>query len=211
MTRKTLKEAIIDAWDALIPLVGLNIIWFVLAAFVVTAIPAFGGLYYAANRIAHGETAGFGTFFEGFKKHFWTSWKWGLFTLLMYSLLLMNVWFYGQFDGIGFLILQSLFASSILIFTCMQIYTYPFLLEQDHPSLKIALKNSFAAFVRFMGRTLAMLFCIIILSAISVFLPPLWILISMSVILYFANWQTLVVIFEIQKAEAEKNVESAVV
>ncbi len=204
MYRKTLKEAILDAWDALFSLVGLNLIWFLFSAIIVTAIPALGGLYYATNRIAHGESAGFGTFFEGFKKQFWTSWKWGLISMLIYGLLFINVWFYGQFEGIGFLLLQSLFLSFILIFTCIHIYTYPFLLEQEKPTLKLALKNSFATFVRYMGRTILLLLFSIALSIVSVFIPPLWILLTMSVIVYFSNWQTLVVIYEITHSEEKK-------
>lgn len=204
MSRKTLKEAIMDAWDALIPLAGLNMIWFILTALVVTAIPAFGGLYYATNQIAHGESAGIGTFFEGFKKQFWISWKWGLLSILIYGLSFMNVWFYGQFEGLLFLILQSLFLSTIFIFTCIQIYLYPFLLEQEKPSLKLAIKNSFAAFIRYMGRTLLLVLFSIALAIVSVLLPPLWILLTMSVIVYFSNWQALVIIYEITQGKTDE-------
>lgn len=197
MSRKTLKEAIMDAWDAMIPLVGLNMIWFLFTALIITAFPAFGGLYYATNQTAHGESAGLGTFFEGFKKQFWTSWKWGLVSLIVYGLSLVNIWFYGQFEGLGFLLLQSLFLSTILIFTCINIYTYPFLLEQEKPSIKLALKNSFAAFVRYMGRTLLLVLFSIALAIVSVLLPPLWILFTMSIITYFSNWQALVIIHDI--------------
>jgi len=58
MQRKTFKEALIDAWDALIPLVGLNLIWVILTLLVVTAFPAYAGLHFATNQIAHGEYGG---------------------------------------------------------------------------------------------------------------------------------------------------------
>jgi len=209
MSKKTLKDAILDAWDALIPLVGLNLIWFVLTLLIVTAIPALGALYYATNRIAHGESANIRTFLEGFRIQFWTSWKWGLLTLLVFGLLILNVWFYGQFDGVGYLILQSLFLSSTLVFASMQIYTYPFLLEQDEPSIKVAIRNSFAAFVKFMGRSIITLLSFIALSVLTVFLPPLLVIISMSIIVYFSNWQTLRVIFELKK-EAQNNIDEPV-
>jgi uncharacterized membrane protein YesL len=203
MTRKTFKEALLDAWDALIPLVGINVIWFLLTILVIPAIPAFGGLYCATNQIAHGKTADIRTFFEGFKDKFWISWKWGLLNLVVYGLLMINIWFYGQFEGFGYVILQSLFFSMMLIFTCMQIYTYPFLLEQEEPSLKNAIRNSFAAFLRFMGRSFGLLILFIILVAVSILLPPLWIILTMSIILYLANWQTLVVIHELKKVDSE--------
>ena len=203
MTSKTFKEAMVDAWDALIPLVGINLVWFILTILIVTAFPAFGGLYYATNRIAHGEMADMRTFFDGFKTQFWTSMKWGFLNLIVYFLLTLNIWFYGQFEGFGFVILQSLFFSAAVIYTCMQIYTFPFLIEQDEPSLKIAIRNSFAAFVRSMGRSFGMLFFFLILAIVSTLLPPLWILITMSVIVYLGNWNTLVVIQKLRKEETD--------
>lgn len=200
MSKKTFKDALLDAWDALIPLVGLNLIWLVLTLLIVPAIPAFGALYYATNSIAHGKSASFSTFFEGFKKQFWISWKWGLLTLLIFGLLFLNIWFYGQFDGIGYLFLQSLFLSLTLIFTSMLIYTYPLLLEQEEPSIKMAFRNSFVLFVRFMGRSLITMLSFLALSVVSVLLPPLWVILTMSTIIYFSNWQTLSVIYKVKNA-----------
>lgn len=192
--QKSFKDAIIDAWDALIPMVGLNLIWFVLTLLIITAFPAAGGLYYATNRIAHGETAGIGIFFDGFKQHFWTSWKWGLVNLVVNFLLVTNIWFYGQFEGTGFFILQSLFFSLILIYTCMAIYIFPFLLEQESPVLKVAIRNSFAALVRFMGRSFGLLLLFILLAGVSVLVPPLWFVITVSLMAYLGNWQTIWII-----------------
>lgn len=202
--RKTFKDALIDMWDALVPMVGLNLIWFVLTLPVFTAFPAMGALYYATNRIAHGESASTGIFFDGFKEQFWTSWKWGILNLIVYSILVMNIWFYGQFEGWGFLILQSLFFSLTLIYTCMLLYIYPFLLEQEKPSLKMAIRNSFAAFVRFMGRSFGLLIFIIAVFVISILLPPLWILLSVSLVLYLANWQTIQVIRQLKDEDQKK-------
>jgi uncharacterized membrane protein YesL len=203
MVSKTFKEALLDAWDAFIPLVGINIVWFLLTALVITAFPAFGGLYYATNRVAHGEMADLKMFFSGFKSNFWTSYKWGVLNLIIYFMLVLNIWFYGQFEGFGFVILQSLFFSTTLIYTCMQIYTFPFLLEQEEPILKTALRNSFAVFIRFMGRTLGLLFLFVVIGVISILLPPLWVLITVSLILYLCNWQTLVVIHKLRIEEKD--------
>jgi uncharacterized membrane protein YesL len=203
MTKKTFKDAVIDAWDALIPLIVINVLWLILTALVVTAMPAFGALYYATNRIAHGEMVGIKSFFEGFKEYFWTSWKWGLFSVLVYGLSIYNIWFYGQLEGFGFVIIQSLFFSFLLMFAFMQIYMYPFLLEQEEPSLKTAIKNSFAVILRFTGRSVGLFIFLLILAGVSTLLPPLWLLLTMSVIAYFSNWQTLGVIGEIKMENIE--------
>jgi uncharacterized membrane protein YesL len=172
-------------------MVGLNLIWFVLTILVIPAFPAAGALYYATNRIAHGEMAGLGLFFDGFKEYFWTSMKWGALNSLVYLLLAVNIWFYGQFEGWGFLILQSLFFSLALIYSCMMIYIYPFLLEQENPVLKHAIRNSFAAFGRFMGRSFGLLLLFIVLVVVSILLPPLLLVITVSLMAYLSNWQTI--------------------
>ncbi len=203
--QKSFKDAMIDVWDALIPLAGLNLIWFLLTILIVTAFPAAGGLYYATNRIAHGESANISTFFEGFKQYFWTSWKWGLLNLLVYFLLFTNFWFYGQFEGWGFLILQSLFFSLTLIYSCLMIYIFPLLLEQEDPSLKTALRNSVAAFARFMGQSFGLLVFIIILAVVSILLPPLWFVITVSIMAYLTNWQTIRVIQTLMSEDRQKS------
>jgi uncharacterized membrane protein YesL len=203
MTRKSFKDAVIDAWDALIPLVVLNVAWLLLSVLIVTAIPAFGALFYATNRISHGESVGIKSFFDGFKDQFWTSWKWGIFALLVIGLTILNVWFYGQFDGVGYVIIQSLFFSFLIMFAMMQIYMYPFLLEQEEPSLKTAIRNSFVGFGRNLGRSVGLFFFFIILAVVSTLLPPLWILLTVSVFAYFSNWQTLEVIKEMKKEALE--------
>jgi len=205
MTRKTFKDAAIDAWDALLPLVVINLAWFILTALIITAIPAYGALYYATNRIAHGETVGLKSFFEGFKEQFWTSWKWGLFSIMVYGLTIINVWFYGRIEGVGFVIIQSLFFSFFIMYAIMQIYMYPFLLEQEIPSLKTAIKNSFVGFGRYLGRSVGLFIFFIILAVVSTLLPPLWILLTVSVFAYFSNWLTLEVIREMKIEALEHN------
>ena len=205
--QKSFKEALLDAWDAMIPMVGLNLIWLVMTVLVVTAFPAAGGLYYATNRIAHGKSAGIGTFFDGFKQYFWISWKWGLLNLLAYFLLVTNIWFYGQFEGTGFFILQSLFFSLTIIYTCTAFYIFPFLLEQESPVLKVALRNSFLVFLRFLGRSFLFFLLLVALAVISVFIPPFWFLITVSLMAYIANWQTLWVIRELRLDDQEKKLE----
>jgi uncharacterized membrane protein YesL len=189
--QKTFKDAIIDAWDAFIPMVLLNLMWFLLTLLVITAFPATGALYYATNRLVHGETPDISTFLDGFKGQFWTSWKWGFLNLFVFFILVLNIWFYGQFEGWGFLVLQSIFISITMIYSCMALFIYPFLLEQDEPTLKVAVRNSFAVFVRFMGRSIGLLVLFVLLSVVSTLLPPLWFIITISLMAYLGNWQTI--------------------
>jgi uncharacterized membrane protein YesL len=84
---------------------------------------------------------------------------------------------------------------------CVQIYLYPFLLEQEKPSLRTAVKNSFSVFIGFMGRTILVFISFSILAIVSTLLPPLWLLLTASLITYFSNWQTIGIIENLREKE----------
>ena len=199
MESKTLKEALIDAWDALIPLVGLNLLWVVLTLLVVTAFPAYAGLHFATNQIAHGQSAGIRDFFEGFKKYFWISWKYGLINLVLYFLVAVNLRFYGGFEGFGFVLLQGFFVAFTVLWTVVQMYVFPFILEQEEPSIKMAFRNSAVICLQYIKSTIGLFVFFFIFCVISTLLPPIWILLTVSFMTYMANWQTITAIRKLRK------------
>ena len=115
-----------------------------------------------------------------------------------YFLIFLNLRFYAQFEGTGFIFLQGFFVSVFVLWSIVQIYVFPFILEQTEPSIKLALRNSAAISIRFLGRTLGMAVAFVILVALSVLLPPMWVLLTGSVMAYFANWQTLSAIYDLK-------------
>ena len=197
MNQKGFKDAVVDLWDALFSIIGINFVWFVLTILIIPGFPAKGGLYYATNQLAHGKSADLSTFIDGFKKYFWVSYKWGFINLFIYLVLASNIWFYGQYEGVIFFGLQWLFISLILIYTCIQMYTYPLLLEQDSPSIRNALRNSLIVFMRFIGRSLGLFAFFTLIFVVSVLVPPLWAICTVSIFCYFSNWQTITIIQEI--------------
>ncbi len=201
MEPKTFKEALIDAWDALIPLVGINFVWVISTLLVVTAFPGYAGVQYATNQIAHGDYIGFRDFMDGIKKYFWVSWKYGLLNLVMYFLIALNLRFYSEFEGIGYTLLQGFFLSFAILWTIVQMYVFPFILEQEEQSLKLAFRNSAAVCIRFMGRTFGLFAFFIVLAAVSSLIPPIWLLITVSFMIYLTNWQTIAMIRELKKLE----------
>ena len=162
--------------------------------------PAVGGLFYATNKIAHGEYDGVNSFFEGFRKYFWTSWKYGLLSLAIYFFIFISIRFYSGFKGYGYLIFLSISIAFLIFWTCMQFYIYPFLLEQKEASIKTAIRNSFAVFISFIGRSFGYLFFYMGVIVVSTLLPPLWIFVTVSFMTFTANWFT---IFAIRDMEIE--------
>ncbi len=197
MAQKTFKEALQNAWDALLSLVAINLLWLILTLLIFPAFPAYAGLNFATNKIANGEPAGVKNFFDGFKKYFWVSWRFGLINIVVYSLIALNIRFLSHYEGLGYILLQYFFLSVSLLWSMLQVYVFPLLLEQDEPSVYKGLWNSIVIYLNFPARSLG--FCLLIFGvlAISFIVPPLLVLISVSFLVYLSNWQAIWVIKEI--------------
>ena len=197
MVKQTFKEALIGIWEALFPLVGLNLIWVILTILVIPAMPAYAGLNFAINMIAKGEPVGTREFFEGFKKFFWISWKYGVLNLTIYAVAYFNIRFYANYEGFGFVLLQYFFVFLTSLWSMLQIYVFPLLLEQDKPSILQGLRNSGVIFLKFPARSLALCALTSGIVVLSIFVPPLIVLLSGSFLVYLFNWQAIWVLQEL--------------
>src|SRR5690242_5559478 len=99
MIDRMLRDKLLDTYVALIPLITLNVVWFIISLPIVTALPAIGGLFYATNRLAHGRSADWRTLLEGFRLYFWRSWLIGLANVLLVAVFATNFLFYSIADS----------------------------------------------------------------------------------------------------------------
>jgi uncharacterized membrane protein YesL len=188
--RSSARAMLVEAYLLSIPLITTNVMWLLLSLPVVTLIPATGGLYYATNLLAHDKVSSWRSVLEGFRRHFWLSWRWGSLNLVIYGGLIANIWFYGQVSwGVWF---RPLFLLLTLLWTLLQIYLFPILLEQERPSLRLALRNSFILLLRRPFHTLGWFIALAVLALGSTyFLPPLWLVFTVSLLLYLSNRATI--------------------
>ena len=174
------------------PYFVLNFIWAFFTVLLVTAIPAAAGLYYATNELAHGRTAGLDTFFEGAKQYFWTSWKWGLPNLVIGFLFSVNFWFYGYVTWRYANYVRMLFYGLVFVWAAINVYIFPFLIEQEKPALRIAIRNSLVVFFRFPFHTAGLLLLYAVLVWVGTYyVPPLWIFVTGTVIAFTSNKMTI--------------------
>lgn len=184
----TFQDILLGAYYDLISLILVNIIWFLLTLPVVTAIPALGGLYYATNRLAHQTPADWRTFLEGFRAHFWLSWRWGLMNVASFGILGSSLWFYSQVEAAWAGWVRTLMIGLLLWWFIIQVLTYPFLLEQTDRRLPVALRNSLVMLVRRPLFTVLTGTSIGVLILLSVYLMrPAWIFLTGSLCAYLAN------------------------
>lgn len=191
-TDQSLREQLSDFYLNLIPLISLNIIWFVCTVPLVTAIPATAALFYATNRLAHGGNPDWRTFFEGFRVCFRRSWAWGLLNLLIFGGLIGYFFYFSQEQDGFWVWARAAVIVATFFWLMIQLYTFPLLLEQEEPRLLLALRNSLIALIRRPLHTAAYaVLVIVIMVATTIVLTPAWAFITASLCAYLANRLTL--------------------
>jgi len=200
--KPSFRESLINIYYDLVPLVSLNIIWFLLTLPIVTAFPAAAGLYYATNQLAHQKGAGWKTFFDGFRIHFWLSWRWGLLNLIILIVLVSNIKFYGQLEAEWSVWLRGVIIGLSILWGIIQLYTFPFLLEQEKQRLSTALRNSMVLLATRPAPVLSVAFLSLVLAVLStVIVLPAWFFFTASLSVYLANKVVIDSVKKLQKDE----------
>jgi len=189
---------LVESWHNLWELMAINFLWVLFTLLVVTAPPAAGGLYYAANRLAHEKPATWRTFFEGFRMHFWLSLRWGFLNLLALLVCISNVSFYRQYQAAWSEWLRGLFLVIGLLWCYIQVYTFPLLLEQEDQRLITAMRNSLVLYIKRPGLALVVAtFILGIIFLTILYAWPTWIVITASLLAFLANHATIYLLSEI--------------
>ncbi|MBI1257820.1 MAG: DUF624 domain-containing protein [Chloroflexi bacterium] len=201
MINKGLRDKLTDAYVATIPLITLNVVWLVTSLPLVTLIPSTAALFYATNHLAHGKSADMYTFFEGFRLYFRRSWFWGLLNLLVIVVLASNFLYYGHLSAQWATIAEAIVIVVSLVWLSLQVYSFPLLLEQEKPDLRLALRNSLILLIR---RPFFTFGAALLMVALAVFsslaLLPLWFFFTASTCTYLANLATLSSIAKVNRA-----------
>jgi hypothetical protein len=165
-----------------------NVLWVLLILPVITIPPALAGLYYATLQLVHNKSGTRQKFFEGFKKYFRPSYGWFFLNIIVVGLLFFNINLSIRFPEVWWLQLLRGFYWIILgIWMLLQFYTFPLLIQQEKPRLGLALRNSAVLWLKHSVFSLLLSVVIIVLIVVSIFLFPLWFVLSASLIAYLAN------------------------
>ena len=181
-----LQDQLLDTYLTAGPIIVFNVIWFLVSLPVITIFPSLMSLFYTTNRLAHGKSADWHLFFEGFRTYFWLSWRWGLLNLFVLTILFSNLWFYARQNGDWVIWVRAIFIALTISWLSLQMYVLPLLLEQEKPQILRALSNSLIIFIRRPVFTLWQALVIGVIAAISTFIiGPAWIFVSAGLIAYF--------------------------
>ena len=139
---RVIHAALRDTWSDLLTTAVVNLLWMVFSLLIVTGPPAALALFYVGNRLAHGESTDPGDFLQALRRYFGVGWRWGLVNGVMLFLLVGDVILTGRLSqSAGAQVIQGLFLAGLAVWLLLQLYVLPFLLEQETPSVRLALRN----------------------------------------------------------------------
>jgi len=152
-----------DIWEELFPFGMVNLVWLfawllpigvgtsfgnigffigLILAALIFPIPTVG-VYYVANRVAHGKTFHFRDFLDGMRLYWWQSLVWMLVNILFLGLVALNFWFYpNNWEGNWTVIVSGFWLAVAAFWLMMQIYFWPLFLIQEEPKLLLSWKNA---------------------------------------------------------------------
>ncbi|MCE5259288.1 MAG: hypothetical protein LLG44_09575 [Chloroflexi bacterium] len=214
---KIVWRSLKDAWEDAFQLALNNIVWLLLTiagpvlaygawkvvqnpivtwvtvAIAVLLVPlAVAGMFCVTNRTSHGNAVHLYDLFQGIKRFWWRSWIWLLVNVVVIGLVYISMSFYTNLVSGYFKYLVGGFWLSVgIIWVLMQIYFWPLIIEQDTPNILRAWRNAFILVVREPLYALAIVICVIGITAICVIFSVAFMVIYMAIIGLIANNATL--------------------
>lgn len=160
----------------------------IFTALVAMAVPTFipfagcwAGLYAVCNRIVNGFAISWEFFFAAFRQNIWKWWRYLLLSFAVLLLLVLNfLWYPLQFPDAAWVPwAQGAWLAALLFWVAIQFYAFPFYVEQEIKSWKVALRNGALVAGANPIFTLILLVVAFALSALSfLIVPPLFVILG---------------------------------
>lgn len=147
-----------DLWGDLWTVLVCNLFWLLANLLILPGPPATLAVVYFSNRLAHGEQADLADIWKAFRDYWRPAWRWGALNLAVIAFLAADIALTGQFqDDAWKPYLQGLYLVLLAAWLAVQFFALPFLFEQEHMSVRQALRNGAALIGKNPGFTLALL------------------------------------------------------
>ncbi|MEA5077224.1 MAG: DUF624 domain-containing protein [Anaerolineaceae bacterium] len=201
-----------NLWDGFWVIWLAQVLWLLLCLPVVTIPLAFLGLYTCADAVAFGESTSWKTFFSKFKEKWKPALVWSLINLVVMGIFAFYIWFFTQnsvgLSGTAASVLQVTAISILVFWFLLNQFTFPFLLAQEKPSYKQALRNSLVLFIKWPGMTFAFTVLILCVFALALAFRFFWVIFAASLPAFLASSCVKFVTEEIKPKAAEDQLNS---
>jgi hypothetical protein len=137
-----IRTSLHHAWADLFSTVVVNLLWLLANLLIIPGPPATLALFYVGNRMAHEEVIDPKDFLSALRRYFGLGWHWGLLNIIIFFFLIGDIILthrLSQSNTVYFF--QGMYMALVIIWLLWQLYTLPFLFEQEKPNLRLALRN----------------------------------------------------------------------
>ena len=169
-------------------LVMVNVLWVALNVLLVTGPPATAGLFVLTHRLARGEAVGLRDFFEGFRRYFWRSWLWAIVAGAGFFILGGDAVLIGGLSSAAYVIvIQGFFLTLLFLWAFVLLYAFPLILEQERPSLRLALRNALVMFASNRSFSITLFVLALLVALLSSLLVAPWGIITVVFLALLGN------------------------
>jgi hypothetical protein len=168
---KILGLAFRDTWQEFGTILVVHLLFVLGNILILPGPPATLALFYYGNKIAHGEIATERDFLYAIRIYWFPAWRWGFVNLLIIGLLtgdyyLVETWT----DNPNIIsLVQGLYIALLAGWFLLQLFTLPFLFEQEQPSISHAFRNAAV----FTGKNLILVLTLALLLGVSLIVGTL--------------------------------------
>jgi hypothetical protein len=139
---QVIRTAMRLAWADLFSTIVVNLLWLLANLLIIPGPPATLALFYVGNRMAHEEIIDPKDFLSALHRNFGLGWQWGLLNLFVFFFLIGDVILTNHLSQSNLVyFFQGMYMTLAIIWLLWQLYTLPFLFEQEKPYLRLALRN----------------------------------------------------------------------
>lgn len=161
----SLRDTWLDLWSALV----CNIVWLFATVLIIPGPPVTLALFYYANQTVHEESVNVTDFFKSIGRFWKTGWRWGIINLVVMAVLVVDVYLSGnQTQSTMTLFFRGIYFTLIAFWLLLQIFSLPFLLEQEKPAVIQALRNGALMIGRNLIFSLSLLVLLLLVLALGI-------------------------------------------
>ena len=169
-----------DTYEEMFILVGVNLLTLLLCIPVVTAPPALAGLHNLGFFIATEKRIELSVYWQGFRENLLYSWKLAALNIFIFGVLGWDIWFYLGKVQSSWRVLGFVGIWILVIWLVAQLYIFPFLVRMEERKIFPLAKNAVLLTLAYPVFSLTAALLLVLLLALSIILPILFILIGLS-------------------------------
>jgi uncharacterized membrane protein YesL len=84
---------------------------------------------------------GFRPYFKAMRRLFLPAWRWALLQVVVYGLMVFNLWYYADAPGSWWATMRALWLLGLLVWTVLNLFYWPFFLRQDDRRMRNTYRN----------------------------------------------------------------------